>query len=125
MKAIVIGANGQLGWEVCHRGAKQGFEIVALDIPEFDITDSYAVEKAVSRSGISLVINASAYTAVDKAESEPELAFAVNRDGPAYLASSCAKIGLPLIHINRNYGLRGNSGDTLFSLCIYCLGLLV
>ncbi|MGM0384148.1 MAG: dTDP-4-dehydrorhamnose reductase [Thermodesulfobacteriota bacterium] len=111
MKAIVIGANGQLGWEVCHRGAKQGFEIVALDIPEFDITDSYAVEKAVSRSGISLVINASAYTAVDKAESEPELAFAVNRDGPAYLASSCAKIGLPLIHISTDYVFDGNKQD--------------
>jgi len=84
MKAIVIGANGQLGWEVC----RSGFEIVALDIPEFDITDSSAVEEAVSRSGISLVINASAYTAVDKAESEPELAFAINRDGPAYLVES-------------------------------------
>jgi len=108
MKVVVIGANGQLGWEVCRRGAKQGFDIVRLDIPEFDITESSAVKKAVSRSGVSLVINASAYTAVDKAESEPELAFAVNRDGPAYLASSCAKIGIPLIHVSTDYVFNGD-----------------
>ena len=108
MKVIVIGANGQLGWEVCRRGAKQGFDIVPLDIPEFDITESSAVKKAVSRSGISVVINASAYTAVDKAESEPELTFAVNRDGPAYLASFCAKIGIPLIHVSTDYVFDGN-----------------
>jgi len=111
MKVIVIGANGQLGWEVCRRGEKQGFDIVPLDIPEFDITESSAVEQAVSRSGISLVINASAYTAVDKAELEPELTFAVNRDGPAYLASSCAKIGIPLIHVSTDYVFDGTKQD--------------
>jgi len=83
MKVLVIGANGQLGWELCRRGEKQSFDIVSLDLPEFDITEPSAVKKAVSQTGISLVINAAAYTAVDKAESEPELAFAVNRDGPA------------------------------------------
>ena len=107
MKLLVIGANGQLGWEVCRRGEKQGFDIVPLDLPEFDITDHPAVKKAISRSGVTLVINASAYTAVDKAESEPELAFAVNCDGPAYLAASCAKIGIPLIHISTDYVFNG------------------
>ena len=108
MKVLVIGANGQLGWELCRRGEKQGFDIVALDLPEFDITKPSSVKKAVSQTGVSLVINASAYTAVDKAESESELAFAVNRDGPAYLASSCAEIGIPLIHISTDYVFNGN-----------------
>jgi len=108
MKVLVIGANGQLGWELCRRGEKQGFDIVALDLPDFDITEPSTVKKAVSQTGVSLVINASAYTAVDKAESEPELAFAVNRDGPAYIASSCAEIGIPLIHISTDYVFNGN-----------------
>jgi len=108
MKLLVIGANGQLGWELCRRGEKQGFDIVALDLPDFDVTEPSAVKKTVSQTSVSLVINASAYTAVDKAESESELAFAVNRDGPAYLAVSCAEIGIPLIHISTDYVFNGN-----------------
>ncbi len=108
MKILVIGAKGQLGWELCRRGEKQGFDMVALDLPEFDITDFFTVKEKVSQAGISLVINAAAYTAVDQAESEPELAFAVNRDGPAYLASSCAKAGIPLIHISTDYVFDGD-----------------
>ncbi len=85
MKILVIGSNGQLGWELCRRSGNYGFDITPLDIPEFDITDPGAVNKAVKQTDTSLVVNASAYTAVDKAESEPELAFAINRDGPAFL----------------------------------------
>ena len=107
MKLLVIGAQGQLGWEVCRQGKNQDIEILGLDLPEFDITDRSAVRKAIGRSGAELVINAAAYTAVDKAESEPELAFAVNRDGPAYLAASCAENGIPLIHISTDYVFNG------------------
>jgi dTDP-4-dehydrorhamnose reductase len=53
------------------------------------------------------VVNAAGYTAVDEAESEPELAFAVNRDGPAYLASACGKAGIPLVHISTDYVFDG------------------
>jgi len=108
MKLLVIGENGQLGWEVCRKGKNQGIDISGLDLPDFDVTEPSAVKKAVHQTGVSLVINASAYTAVDKAESEPELAFAVNRDGPAYLAASCAEIGIPLIHISTDYVFDGN-----------------
>jgi dTDP-4-dehydrorhamnose reductase len=108
MKILVVGANGQLGWELCRKGEKQGFEIVSLDLPEFDISDPLAVKRAVSQAGLSLVINAAAYTAVDKAESEPKLAFAINRDGPAYLASSCGEAGIPLIHISTDYVFDGD-----------------
>lgn len=108
MKLLVIGANGQLGWEVCRRGEKNGFAIVPLDLPGFDITDYSKVKKAISHSGGKLVINAAAYTEVDDAESEPEVAFAVNRDGPANLAASCAEIGIPIIHISTDYVFDGN-----------------
>jgi len=108
VKILVIGANGQLGWELCRRGEKQGFDMAALDLPKFDITDPIAVNKRVSEAGVSLVINAAAYTAVDKAESEPEAAFAVNCNGPVYLASSCGKVGIPLIHISTDYVFDGS-----------------
>jgi dTDP-4-dehydrorhamnose reductase len=108
MKLLVIGENGQLGWEVCRKGKNQGIDMSGLDLPDFDVTKPSAVKKAVSQAGISLVINASAYTAVDKAESEPEVAFAVNRDGPAYLAASCAEVRIPLIHVSTDYVFDGN-----------------
>ncbi len=111
MQILVIGSNGQLGWELCRRGKTREFEIIPLDIPEFDITDSLTVTKAVSNPDISLVINASAYTAVDKAETELELAFAINRDGPGYLAASCAEAGIPLIHISTDYVFDGNKKE--------------
>jgi dTDP-4-dehydrorhamnose reductase len=107
MRVLVIGSNGQLGWELCRRGGKHGFHMIAEDLPEFDIADSATVKKAVSHANVSLVVNAAAYTAVDQAESEPELAFAVNRDGPAHLASTCSKSGVPLIHISTDYVFDG------------------
>jgi dTDP-4-dehydrorhamnose reductase len=108
MKILVIGSNGQLGCELCKRGVRYSFDIVSLDLPRFDITDPSEVKKVIGHSHGSLVINAAAYTAVDKAESEPELAFAVNRDGPANLASSCSEAGIPLIHISTDYVFDGN-----------------
>ena len=107
MRIIVIGSKGQLGWELCRRGKQHGFNIIARDLPIFDITDRNAIRKTITESNASLVINASAYTAVDKAESEAETAFAVNRDGPACLALSCAENRLPLIHISTDYVFDG------------------
>lgn len=107
MKLIITGSNGQLGWELCRQGKERGFDFVPLDLPEFDITKQYAVYSAVSQSNADLVINAAAYTAVDKAESEPDAAFAVNRDGPSYLAVACAEKGIPLFHVSTDYVFDG------------------
>jgi len=107
MKLLIIGSNGQLGWELCQRGKPHGFNIIPLDIPEFDITDPAAIKKVVNQPGVSLVINAAAYTAVDKAESEPKKAFAINCDGPADLAASCNEAGIPLVHISTDYVFDG------------------
>ena len=111
MKILIIGSNGQLGWELWTRGENHGFDIIPADIPEFDITDPAAVKKAVNQPCVSLVINASAYTAVDKAEEESEFAFAINRDGPADLAMACNKAGIPLIHISTDYVFDGTGKE--------------
>jgi dTDP-4-dehydrorhamnose reductase len=107
MKLLIIGSNGQLGWELGRQGQEQGFDILPLDLPEFDLTDSAELKRVVSQTGASLVINASAYTAVDEAESEPDTAFAVNRDGPAHLAALCHERGIPLIHVSTDYVFDG------------------
>ncbi len=107
MRMLVTGVRGQVGWELARRGEKRGFEIQALDRQALDITDPRAVAEKVCRPGLALVVNAAAYTAVDRAESEPELAFAANRDGPAHLALACAKTGAPLIHLSTDYVFDG------------------
>jgi len=107
MRILVTGANGQVGRELTSCGRQKGFEILARDRAALDITDPSSVEKEVRQPGVSLVVNAAAYTAVDQAELEPEFAFSVNRDGPALLASACAKARIPLIHISTDYVFGG------------------
>ena len=107
MRILLTGASSQVGWELSSRSGHSGFDILALDRSKLDITDSSAVSKEVKRSGVSLVINAAGYTAVDEAESEPELAFAANRDGPANLATACGKVGIPLVHLSTDYVFDG------------------
>jgi dTDP-4-dehydrorhamnose reductase len=111
VKILLLGSNGQLGWEIL-RMAKGGvIECLGLDRPQFDITDHQAVEKAVGKRRFSVVINVSAYTAVDKAESERDEAFAVNAEGPGYLASVCTQQDIPLIHISTDYVFDGLKGS--------------
>ena len=80
---------------------------MALDYPEIDIRDPASIDACFDSKKIDLVINAAAYTAVDRAESEPEVAFAVNREGPAHLADRCRKRGIPLIHVSTDYVFDG------------------
>jgi len=114
MRILLTGANGQVGRELSNRGGQRGFEVLALDRSDLDITDQVSVGREVNRSSLSLVVNAAGYTAVDEAESEPELAFAVNRDGPAYLASACEKVGIPLVHISTDYVFDGQKQGDYF-----------
>ncbi|QTA85754.1 dTDP-4-dehydrorhamnose reductase [Desulfonema magnum] len=110
MKILVTGSEGQLGWELSRQGDRFDFEIIGADLPETDITDIAQVENTLSNTCPALVINAAAYTAVDRAETEQTLAFAVNRDGPANLAASCAKMNIPLIHISTDFVFDGKKG---------------
>jgi dTDP-4-dehydrorhamnose reductase len=107
MKILLTGAHGQVGWELARRAPKRGFAVEATDVDVFDITDLRAVEERVCGPGWALVVNCAAYTAVDRAESEPELALAVNRDGPAHLAAACGAARIPLVHISTDYVFDG------------------
>ena len=108
MKLLVVGSNGQLGWEVLNAAKDRGLECEGIDTPQFDITDRGAVERTVGRGEFSLIVNAAAYTAVDEAEVKRDEAFAVNAGGPGDLAFVCAKNHLPLIHISTDYVFDGN-----------------
>ncbi|HHW76836.1 MAG TPA: dTDP-4-dehydrorhamnose reductase [Xanthomonadaceae bacterium] len=107
MRLAIIGARGQVGWELSRRAPMFGHEALAWDVAELDITDAAAVDRQLAASGADAVVNAAAYTAVDRAEQEPALAFAVNRDGPAHLAAACARLNIPLLHISTDYVFDG------------------
>jgi dTDP-4-dehydrorhamnose reductase len=107
MKILVLGSKGQLGWELCRLSQTMDVETLPYDLPEFDITDQTQVTELVSSSHASLVINVAAYTAVDRAETEADLAYAVNQKGPAHVADACHQRGIPLIHISTDYVFDG------------------
>ena len=125
MKLLIIGSKGQLGSELVRECKRNEFSYLALDLPEFNITDPPHIEKTLADFKPSIVINASAYTNVDKAETEPKIAFAVNSDGPANLAVSCDKNRIPIIHISTDYVFDGSKGqsytesDTVSPLGVY------
>ncbi len=111
MKLLIIGSKGQLGSELVIECKRNEFSFLALDLPEFDITDPSCVEKTLSDFKPSIIINASAYTNVDQAETESEIAFSVNSNGPANLAASCNKKMIPIIHISTDYVFDGSKGQ--------------
>ncbi len=103
---LLTGANGQVGWEVARRA--QDLSVRALTRSDLDISDAAAVQALVAATAPRVVINATAYTAVDKAESDAATAFAVNRDGPAHLAAACARADIALVHISTDYVFDGS-----------------
>ena len=107
MKVLVLGTSGQVGTELMRAAWPTGTELVGLARPDVDMARPETVEAAVAAHAPDLVVNATAYTAVDKAESDREAAFAVNRDGPARLAAACAAGGAALIHISTDYVFDG------------------
>ena len=108
MTILVTGAAGQVGRECVERG---GSDVIGLDRKSLDLRDTAAIQSVFSRLHPRVVINAAAYTAVDKAESEPEAAFAINRDGTARLTTACEQAKIPLIHISTDYVFDGSKTD--------------
>jgi len=107
MKVLVTGGHGQLGRAVVRRGTVAGHTVASPDIGELDICSEASVAAGLASAQPDLVINAAAYTAVDKAESESERAFAINRDGAGILARACAERGTPLLHVSTDYVFDG------------------
>ncbi|MDH3865853.1 MAG: NAD(P)-dependent oxidoreductase, partial [Desulfobulbaceae bacterium] len=110
MLALITGANGQLGWEL-QRTRPDDWEIIALSRTELDITDSAAVAALFKKHQPDLVINAAAYTAVDKAESEKDDAYEVNAHGAANIAKAVENSGARLIHISTDFVFDGRKSQ--------------
>ncbi len=119
---LVVGRQGQLATDLVEAG---GGDVVALGRPDLDVTDPDSVARALDRAAPRAVVNASAYTNVDRAESEPELAFALNERGPANLARACARAGIPLVHVSTDQVFDGTKEggyreeDAPNPLCLY------
>jgi dTDP-4-dehydrorhamnose reductase len=102
MRLLVTGANGQVGWHLQRSLAPMG-EVLAIDIEQVDLTDLEAVGKTVREFSPDVVVNAAAYTAVDKAESEHDLARALNVAAPRRIAEECAQLGALMVHYSTDY----------------------
>ena len=102
---LITGAEGQVGRELAN--ASSVHRLIGTSRQQLDITDLEALRKAIAANNADLVINAAAYTAVDRAEEEPDKAFAVNRHGVENLASACRDAGVPLLHISTDYVFDG------------------
>ncbi|WP_432697793.1 dTDP-4-dehydrorhamnose reductase [Marinobacterium sp. YM272] len=113
MRVLITGAGGQVGYELS-RLAPAEFEVLGLDSAALDITDLGQVQSAVAWIQPGLIINAAAYTAVDKAESDAERAWAVNQDGVANLATAAKGLEIPVLHISTDYVFAGDA-DTPYS----------
>ena len=109
MKVMVTGSGGQLARELLDRAPK-GFEVKAYSSTALDIRDGVAVGDMVSRERPSIIINAAAFTAVDRAESEAAHAWSVNRDGAAHLAEAAQTLGARMIQVSTDFVFDGEGG---------------
>ena len=105
MKIAVTGAQGQLGWELCRQLDDAA---LPLDRNRLDLTDRAAVLDTLLALHPTAVVNAAAYTAVDRAEQEPEVAMRGNADAVEYLAEACRQLDCPLVQVSTDYAFGGD-----------------
>jgi dTDP-4-dehydrorhamnose reductase len=106
VKVLITGCNGQLGWEL-KRSMPEVVEAMWTDVAELDIANSDAVNELVQKFHPDVIINAAAYTAVDKAETEKEISYKINRDGAANLAKAAAIVGARFLHVSTDFVFDG------------------
>ena len=109
MRIFVAGQRGMLGQDLVTCLEASGFEVMSRDLPELDICQMGSILRVFKEVQPDLLINVAAYTAVDKAESEPDAAFAVNRDGAGWLAEACHSARIPLVHVSTDYVFDGTA----------------
>jgi dTDP-4-dehydrorhamnose reductase len=110
VKILLLGNTGQLGWEL-QRTLQPLGEVIALDYPEVDMANADSIRKTLREHRPSVIVNATAYTAVDRAESEPEPAEAINATGPGILADEAKALNAFLIHYSTDYVFDGKKGS--------------
>lgn len=106
--AVIGGSNGQLARSLAEAATDSDCTVSLLGRPQFDLADPAPLPRLLTEIAPQIVINAAAYTAVDRAESEPDAAFRINRDGPAAIAAACAALSLPLVHVSTDYVFDGS-----------------
>ncbi|WP_421847905.1 dTDP-4-dehydrorhamnose reductase [Marinomonas sp.] len=109
MRILLTGKNGQLGR--CFQDVIKNTELAlfAFDSAELDITNAQNIDQVVRQTKPDIIVNAAAYTAVDKAETDSETAYLVNATGPCLLAEQAARLNIPLIHISTDYVFDGEA----------------
>ena len=110
MRILLTGTSGQVGGALLPL-LRHSHEVLAPKRAEFDLSNLKALAAALDRLEVDLIINPAAYTAVDRAEDEPELAFRINAEAPAELARWAARHDVPLVHFSTDYVFDG-SGET-------------
>ncbi len=106
MRILLTGKNGQVGWELQRALSSLG-EVIVCDRSELDLANPDQIVAVVRETKPQIIVNAAAYTAVDKAESEPELAHAINGRAPGILADEAKKLGALLVHYSTDYVFDG------------------
>ena len=107
MRIAVTGTTGQIATALIERGGAAGHEVIAIGRPQLDLCAPETVRGALAAAAPDVIVSAAAHTAVDRAESEADLAFAVNRDGAGAVALAAAALGVPLVHISTDYVFDG------------------
>lgn len=110
MRLLLLGGTGQVGSEFLSLDLPKGADVVAPGRAELDLSKPKTIADIIAAGPWHAVVNAAAYTNVDRAEGERDLAFAVNADAPAQLAVETARHGIPLIHISTDYVFDGCKG---------------
>lgn len=109
MHLVVIGKGGQVARALAERAPVHGVTAVHLGRPQLDLADPSGIEDLLAEVGGDFIVNAAAYTAVDQAEAEPDLANAINGVGAGVLAGVAASMGLPLVHLSTDYVFDGTA----------------
>ena len=110
MRIVLFGKNGQVGWELQRILPSLG-QVIALDYDDLDLADLKALQKRLDELKPDLIINASAYTAVDRAESERDLVIKVNGQAPGIMAEAARRFGAMLVHYSTDYVFDGTKGS--------------
>ena len=124
-KALLTGGTGQVGGAIAKAAARRGFAITAPARDTLDLTKVDEIVAAVDADDWSIIINCAAYTAVDKAQSEPARANAINRVAPGIFASEAARRAIPIIHLSTDYVFDGSKvtpyveDDAVYPLGVY------
>jgi dTDP-4-dehydrorhamnose reductase len=106
MRILVTGANGQIGWEVAEQ-AKRSHDVIGMTRRELDLGDAAMIRHAIRSSKPDVIINAAGYTAVDRAETEPQLAMAINGSAVGVIGEEAQRIGAAVVHYSTDYVFDG------------------